>query len=89
MNSSIYKTLIALLLALKELPIPLSRDEQAILQDVGQQLDIDPDDWDFIKEQITELIEANYSLNQIFQAKIRKLNGLMVEITQRIFTKYS
>ncbi len=76
MNSSIYKTLIALLLALKELPIPLNRDEQAILQDVGQQLDIDPDDWDFIKEQITELIEANYSLNQIFQAKIRKLNAL-------------
>ena len=66
MNSSIYKTLIALLLALKELPIPLNRDEQAILQDIGQQLDIDPDDWDFIKEQITELIEANYSLNQIF-----------------------
>jgi hypothetical protein len=76
MNSSINKTLIALLLALKELPIPLSRDEQAILQDVGQQLNIDPDDWDFIKEQIAVLIEANYSLNQIFQAKIRKLDAL-------------
>jgi|GEM_PF-1046858 len=76
MNSSINKTLIALLLALKELQVPLSKDEQAILQEVGQQLDTDPDYWDFIKEEITALIEANYTLNQLFQAKIRKLNAL-------------
>ncbi len=76
MNSSINKTLIALLLALKELQIPLSKDEQAILQDIGQQLDIDPDYWDFIQEEITALIEANYTLNQLFQAKIAKLNAL-------------
>lgn len=76
MNSSINKTLIALLLALKELQIPLSKDEQAILQDVGQQLDLDPDDWDFIEEQITALIEANYTLKQLFQAKIAKLDVL-------------
>jgi CHAT domain len=76
MNSSINKTLIALLLALKELQIPLSKDEQANLQDVGQQLDIDPDYWDFIQEQITTLIKSNYTLNQIFQAKIRKLDAL-------------
>jgi hypothetical protein len=43
MNSSINTTLIALLLAIKELQTPLSKDEQVILQDVGQQLDIDPD----------------------------------------------
>ncbi len=85
MNSSIYKTLIALLLALKDLPIPLSRDEQSILQDVGQQLDIDPDDWDFIKEQITALIEANYTLNQIFQAKIRQLDALDGRIPKEFF----
>jgi hypothetical protein len=48
MNSSINKTLIALLLAIKDLQIPLTKDEQTILQDVGQQLDIDPDYWDFI-----------------------------------------
>lgn len=76
MNSSINTTLIALLLAIKELQTPLSKDEQVILQDVGQQLDIDPDYWDFIQEQITGLIEANYTLNQLFQAKIHKLDAL-------------
>ncbi|MGI2904852.1 CHAT domain-containing protein [Tolypothrix sp. VBCCA 56010] len=76
MNFSIDKTLIALLLALKELQIPLSQDEQAILQDIGQQLDIDPDYWDFIQEEITALIEANYTLNQLFQTKIAKLDAL-------------
>jgi hypothetical protein len=38
MNSSINKTLIALLVALKELKIHLSTDEQANPQDVRQQL---------------------------------------------------
>jgi hypothetical protein len=76
MNSSINKTLIALLLAIKDLQTPLSEDERAILQNIGQQLDLDPDYWDFIQEEITALTENNYTLNQLFQAKIRKLEGL-------------
>ncbi|RUT03941.1 hypothetical protein DSM106972_048550 [Dulcicalothrix desertica PCC 7102] len=65
-----------LLLTLKELQTPLSKDEQAILQDIGQQLDIDPDDWDFIEEEITALLESNYTLKQLFHAKIARLNAL-------------
>lgn len=76
MNHSINKTLIAVLLALKELQILLSKDEQEILQDIGQQLNTDPDYWEFIKEEIIALIEGNNTLKQIFQAKIAKLDAL-------------
>jgi CHAT domain len=89
MNSSITKTLIALLLAIKELKTPLSKDEQANLQDVGQQLELDPDYWDFIEEQITALIKSNYTLNQIFQSKIRKLEGLDGRIPREFLPNFA
>jgi CHAT domain len=89
MNSSITKTLIALLLAIKELKTPLSKDEQANLQDIGQQLDIDPDYWDCIKEQITALIKGNYTLNQLFQAKIRKLDALDGRIPREFLPNFA
>jgi CHAT domain len=76
MNSSITKTLLALLLALRELTIPLSADEQALLQDIGQQLDIDPDDWEFIQEELITMIQANSALNHIYQAHKVKLDAL-------------
>ncbi len=89
MNFSINKTLIALLLAIKELQTPLTKDEQAILQNVGQQLDPDLDYWDDIEEQITALIEGNYSLYQIFQAKIRKLEGLEGRIPKEFLPNFA
>lgn len=76
MNSSVTKTLLALLLALRELIIPLSPDEQALLQDIGQQLALDPDYWDFIKEELTAMIEANSVLNRIYQSNKVKLDAL-------------
>ncbi|WP_226591692.1 CHAT domain-containing protein [Microseira wollei] len=76
MNSDRTKTLLALLLALRELETPLSADEQAVLQDVGQQLAIDPDYWDFIQEGLMAVIEANSALNHLYHSNRAKLDAL-------------
>ncbi len=98
MNSSVTKTLLALLLALRELKAPLSTDEQAVLQNVGQQLALDPDDWDYIKEGLIALIEANATLNHLFKLNKTKLEALdsqlprdllpsLAELEQELFTE--
>ncbi|NEQ65994.1 MAG: hypothetical protein F6K21_10925 [Symploca sp. SIO2D2] len=72
MAESSTTTLLALLLALKQLEIPLSTDEQDKLKTTGQQLELDPDDWDYIKEGLMEVIENNPSLAQLYQtAKVQ------------------
>ncbi|MFW9259082.1 CHAT domain-containing protein [Nostoc sp. CALU 546] len=78
MNSSVTKTLLALLLALKELEIPLSKDEQGLLQNVGQQLALASDDWEFIEieAELTAIIQANLALNHIYQSNKVKLDAL-------------
>ncbi|MBD2341635.1 CHAT domain-containing protein [Calothrix sp. FACHB-156] len=76
MNSSITKTLLALLLTLRELTVPLSADEQELLQNIGQQLDLDPDDWDFINQELIAMIGANSALNHIYQDNKVKLDAL-------------
>lgn len=76
MNSDRTKTLLALLLALRELETPLSADEQAVLQDVGQQLAIDPDYWDFIQEGLMAAIAANSALNHLYHSNRAKLDAL-------------
>ncbi|MDF5723992.1 MAG: hypothetical protein PUP91_26715 [Rhizonema sp. PD37] len=87
MNSSITKTLLALLLALRELKIPLTNDEQAVLQNVGQQLALDPDYWDFIEEEIMAVIEANSTLNHFYQYNKAKLDALDGQIPRKLFPK--
>jgi hypothetical protein len=84
MNSAVTKTLLALLLALRELETPLSSDEQSVLQDVGQQLEIDPDYWDFIEEQLMAVIEANSALNQLYQYNRAKLDTLDGQIPREL-----
>ncbi|HAZ43012.1 MAG TPA: hypothetical protein DDW76_10300 [Cyanobacteria bacterium UBA11369] len=76
MNSDLTKTLLAFLLALRELETPLSADEQAVLQDVGQQLAIAPDYWDFIKEGLMAAIAANSALNHLYHSNRAKLDAL-------------
>lgn len=76
MNSDLTKTLLAFLLALRELETPLSADEQAVLQDVGQQLAIAPDYWDLIKEGLMAAIKANSALNHLYQYNKAKLDTL-------------
>ncbi len=98
MNSSVTKTLLALLLALRDLKAPLSTDEQAVLQNVGQQLALDPEDWEYIKEGLIALIEANATLNHLFKlnkAKLEALDGQLprdllpslAELEQELFTE--
>jgi hypothetical protein len=42
-----------------------------------------------IKEQITALIEDNYTLNQLFQAKIRKLDALEGRIPREFLPDFA
>ncbi len=79
MNSSVTNTLLALLLALRELKAPLTTDEQAVLQNVGQQLALDPEDWEYIKEGLIALIEANAALNHLFKLNKAKLAATPAE----------
>jgi hypothetical protein len=76
MNSSATKTLLALLLALRELKVPLSTDEQEVLQNVGRELELDPDYWEETEEGLMAMIKANPALNQLFQLNKAKLDAL-------------
>lgn len=98
MNSSATKTLLALLLALRELKVPISTDEQAALRDIGHQLALDPDYWDFIEEELMAIIEANAAFNDFYQLNKSKLDALdaqlprhvlpsLAELEQELFTE--
>ena len=67
MTSSPTQTLLALLLSLEAIETPLSADEQARLKTVGQQLALDPDDWDWIAQGLLATIQDNAALNQCFE----------------------
>jgi hypothetical protein len=69
-------TLLALLLTLKTLKTPLTETEQAKLYEVGEQLELDPDDWEFIREGLIAIIANNPSLNENFQDILTHLNAL-------------
>lgn len=69
-------TLLALLLALTNLDNPLSDDEGKALADVGQQLKSDPNDWDFIEDDLMAIIQANDALSQLYQEAKAKLDAL-------------
>ncbi|HEY9800841.1 MAG TPA: CHAT domain-containing protein [Leptolyngbyaceae cyanobacterium] len=76
MNTSVPKTLLAFLLALKELEVPLSKDEQELLHDIGNQLKLAPDDWDLIEAELIAIIQANSVLNHIYEYNKVKLDAL-------------
>ncbi|WP_293154558.1 MULTISPECIES: hypothetical protein [unclassified Microcoleus] len=64
--------LLALLLALKQLETPLTADERANLETIGEQLALDPDDWDYIQEGLMAVIQQNPELDRLFQtAKVQ------------------
>lgn len=69
-------TLLALLLALKQLETPLTADERAKLKTKGQQLAIDPDDWDYIQEGLMAVIQQNPSLDRLFQTAKMQLQAI-------------
>ncbi|MTJ15328.1 CHAT domain-containing protein [Anabaena sp. UHCC 0187] len=84
MNSSVNKVLLALLLALREPEVSLTNDERSLLQDIGRQLQLltDSDDWEFIEEQLTAIIQMNSVLNRFFQYNKVKLDALNSQIPQ-------
>jgi len=69
-------TLLALLLALKQLETPLTADERAKLKTKGQQLAIDPDNWDYIQESLMAVIQQNPSLDRLFQTAKMQLQAI-------------
>jgi hypothetical protein len=69
-------TLLALLLALKQLETPLTTDERAKLKTKGQQLALDPDDWDYIQEGLMAVIQQNPSLDRLFQTAKMQLQAI-------------
>lgn len=79
------KTLLALFLAFKNLEAPLSQAERAKLYEVGEQLELDPDDWEFISEGLIGIITLNLPLNELFEAAKTQLN--VVDISQLLPTE--
>jgi hypothetical protein len=71
----INKTLLALLLALKNLEIPLSNEEQAAFQDAAYQLQLDSQDWEDYKLDLLAVIQANPTLNQLYQNALSQLDA--------------
>ncbi len=70
------KTLLALLLALRNLEDPLSQFQQAQLHEVGEQLKLDPDDWEFIEEGLLAVVTSNTLLNKEFETAKAKLDSV-------------
>lgn len=66
-------TLLALLVALDQPELNLDSEEREALRNTAQQLLIDPDDWDFIKEGLVGTIEANSILNSEYHDILSKL----------------
>lgn len=75
---SVNTTLLALLLALKELDVPLSLNEQDTLKRASQQLKLDSGDLNYIEQGLIRMISANSSLNQQYQAIKVKLDQIDV-----------
>jgi hypothetical protein len=78
-------TLLALLLALKQLETPLTADERAKLKTKGQQLALDPDDWDYIQEGLMAVIQQNPSLDRLFQTAKVQLEAIDGNIPIELF----
>jgi hypothetical protein len=69
-------TLLALLLALRQLETPLTDKERAKLETKGQQLALKQDDWEYIQEGLMAVIQQNPSLDRLFQATKVQLEAI-------------
>lgn len=70
------KTLLALSLALKDLEAPLSENEQEAFRDTADRLAIDPDNWEDYEPELLTVIQANPTLNQLYQTARSQLDVL-------------
>ena len=77
MTVPIKNTLLALLLALRDLETPLSTDEQSALCEAAEQLSLNPNAWEsFIEPNLLAVVQANSSLNQLYQTALSQLNAV-------------
>lgn len=60
-------TLLALLLAIRDLEVTLDSDEFKKLLTIGQQIEMAPDDWDNIQADLMAMMTSNHPLNAKFQ----------------------
>ncbi len=74
-TSSLTRILLALMLALKNLKASLDEKTKDQLFEVGEQLELDPDDWEFIQEGLMAIIDANPDLSQPFQTALTQLDA--------------
>ena len=70
------KTLIALLLTFKKVDISLTETQLEQFYEIGEQLYLDPDDWDFIKEGLLESIALIPTIEQKFNLILNHLDTL-------------
>jgi len=75
-------TLLTVLLVLRNLEDPsiLSQRERAELYEVGEQLELDPDDWEFICEGLMATISSNLSINQLFEVTKTQLDAVNIKL---------
>lgn len=77
MDVPVNNSLLALLLALKDLDTPLSEDEKAGLADVADQLYLAPDAWEeAIEPSLMQAIASNSTLQQLYQTAKSQLDAL-------------
>ena len=75
MDNSINNTLLALILAVKNIETPLNKEEEASLSTAAQQFSVNPQGWDIIIEpELMKMINGNRALAQEFQTIKAKLN---------------
>ncbi|MBW4495956.1 MAG: hypothetical protein KME26_23340 [Oscillatoria princeps RMCB-10] len=84
MDSTVSDTLVALFLALSHPSISLSKFEKERLFEVGEQLELDPDEWEFISEGLMATITNNPTLDRVFQAELAKLAALPMDMKQQL-----
>lgn len=83
MPLAVNKTLLALVLALKDVE-DVSEDEQDAFRDAADQLQLDPDSWEDYEADLLRVIQANPKLNQLYQTAKSQLDALSSEISSTL-----
>lgn len=73
MDSTAIQHLQALLLAFSHPEVSLNASEKDKFFEVGEQLQLDPDDWEFIWEGLQDIITKNIFLSQAFKIELERL----------------
>lgn len=75
------KTLLALLLTLRNLETPLREREKEQLCEIGELLQLIPEDWDLIQQDLMDILTENLALYQQFKLFLTKLENVRDNLT--------